>query len=76
MGKDRFGAELEAEMSDALTYCDAAGTIEIWNQGAVRIFGFSTVEAIGQSLDIIIPVKLHERHWHGYHVTMKTGRTR
>jgi PAS domain S-box-containing protein len=76
MDENRFGAELVAEMSDALIYCDAAGTIQIWNRGAVRIFGFSAAEAIGQSLDIIIPVNVRERHWHGYQVTMETGRTR
>jgi PAS domain S-box-containing protein len=76
MDENRFGAELVTEMSDALIYCDAAGTIQIWNRGAARIFGFSAAEAIGQSLDIIIPVNVRERHWHGYQITMETGRTR
>lgn len=76
MDENRFGAALVAEMSDALIYCDAAGTIQIWNRGAVRIFGFSAAEAIGQTLDIIIPANLRERHWHGYRATMETGHTR
>ena len=76
MDENRFGAALVAEMSDALIYCDAAGTIQIWNRGAVRIFGFSAAEAVGQKLDIIIPANLRERHWHGYRVTMESGRTR
>jgi PAS domain S-box-containing protein len=76
MDENRFGTALVAEMSDALIYCDAAGTIQIWNRGAVRIFGFSAAEALGQNLDIIIPANLRERHWHGYRVTMETGRTR
>jgi PAS domain S-box-containing protein len=76
MDKNRLAAELVAEMSDALIYCDAAGTIQLWNRGAIRIFGFSAAEAIGQSLDIIIPANLRERHWHGYRATMETGRTR
>jgi PAS domain S-box-containing protein len=67
---------LVAEMSDALIYCDAAGAIRIWNRDAVRIFGFSAAEAIGQKLDIIIPANLRGRHWHGYRATMETGRTR
>jgi PAS domain S-box-containing protein len=74
--ENRFGAALVAEMSDALIYCDAAGTIRIWNRGAIRIFGFSAAEAIGQKLDIIIPANLRERHWLGYRATMETGRTR
>ena len=76
MDENRFGAALVAQMSDALIYCDAAGTIRIWNRGAIRIFGFSAAEAIGQKLDIIIPANLRERHWLGYRATMETGRTR
>ncbi len=60
MDENRFGAALVAEMSDALIYCDSAGTIQIWNRGAVRIFGFSAAETIGQKLDIIIPANLRE----------------
>jgi PAS domain S-box-containing protein len=76
MDENRFGAALVAEISDALIYCDATGTIQIWNRGAVRIFGFSAAETIGQKLDIIIPANLAERHWHGYRVTMESGHTR
>jgi PAS domain S-box-containing protein len=76
MDENRFGAALVAEMSDALIYCDAAGTIQTWNRGAIRIFGLSAAEAIGQKLDIIIPANLRERHWHGYRATMETGSTR
>jgi PAS domain S-box-containing protein len=63
-------------MSDALVYADADGAIRVWNRGAVRIFGFTEAEAVGQSLDIIIPANLRERHWHGYRETMRTGQTR
>lgn len=76
MEHDRFAAELVAGMSDALVYADAGGTIRVWNRGAVRIFGFASDEAIGQNLDLIIPAGLRERHWQGYHETMRTGRTR
>jgi PAS domain S-box-containing protein len=63
-------------MSDALVYADADGAIRVWNRGAVRIFGFTEAEAVGQSLDIIIPANLRERHWRGYRETMRTGQTR
>ncbi|MDE2628830.1 MAG: histidine kinase, partial [Burkholderiales bacterium] len=33
-------------------------------------------EALGQSLDLIIPQRLRQRHWDGYHKTMATGITR
>jgi len=61
---------------DAIMFADREGTIRLWNQGAERIFGCSAEQAIGQSLDLIIPEKLRERHWEGYHKTMATGETR
>ena len=61
---------------DAIMFADRDGVIRLWNQGAERIFGCSAEKAIGQSLDLIIPEKLRERHWEGYHKTMATGETR
>jgi PAS domain S-box-containing protein len=62
--------------SDALIAADKKGVIRFWNPGAARIFGFSEAEAIGQSLDIIIPERLRQRHWDGYDKTMATGESR
>ncbi len=73
---DEFARTLVAGMPDAIVYADAAGLIQVWNAGAVRMFGFTEAEALGQSLDIIIPGSLHHRHWQGYHETMRTGLTR
>ena len=67
---------LLAEAADAIIFADAAGRVAYWNRGAERIFGFSEAEALGQSLDIIIPERLRERHWTGYRHTMATGRSR
>src|SRR3546814_19736038 len=50
--------------------------IAFWNKGAGRIFGYSEAEALGRSLDIIIPERLRRRHWEGYDRPMRTGRTR
>ncbi len=61
---------------DAIMFADREGIIRLWNQGAERIFGCQAEQAIGQSLDLIIPEKLRERHWEGYHKTMATGETR
>jgi PAS domain S-box-containing protein len=61
---------------DAILFADREGIIRLWNQGAERIFGCTAEEAIGQSLDLIIPEKLRKRHWDGYHKTMETGETR
>ncbi len=61
---------------DAIVYSDARGVIRFWNRGAERLFGFAEAEAVGQSLDIIIPVNLRARHWEGYDQVMKTGESR
>lgn len=63
-------------VGDAIVVCDASGAIILWNPGAERIFGFTEREAIGQSLDLIIPERLRKRHWDGYHKSMETGQTR
>jgi len=64
------------EAADAILISDADGVVRFWNPGATRIFGFTSQEAVGQSLDIIIPAALRERHWHGYAETIRTGQTR
>ena len=73
---DQFARDLVRDAADAIVYADKDGVIRFWNAGAARIFGFDAAEAIGQSLDIIIPANLRQRHWDGYNATMHTGRTR
>ena len=59
--------------SDAVIATDAEGLITFWNPGAVRIFGFTPEDALGKSLDIIIPDNLRARHWAGYNRVMASG---
>ncbi len=66
---------LEA-IGDAILVADEKGAITFWNPAAERIFGFSRSEALGQSLDLIIPERLRQRHWEGYRKTMESGHTR
>jgi PAS domain S-box-containing protein len=61
---------------DAIIAADAAGSIILWNPAAERIFGHAPSEALGRSLDLIIPERLRQRHWDGYSKVMKTGETR
>lgn len=72
----RIGMALIESGHDAVIYADRKGKIRLWNAGATRIFGFSAEEAQGQSLDIIIPERLRERHWAGYDRMMETGQSR
>ncbi|CAN7318652.1 PAS domain S-box protein [Trinickia sp. LjRoot230] len=68
--------QLVSMIGDAVVVSDAAGKITLWNGAAGRIFGFTEDEALGQSLDLIIPQRLQQRHWDGYQKTMETGLTR
>jgi PAS domain S-box-containing protein len=75
-GLDHFAERLVTGMSEAVVYADADGVIRLWNRGATRVFGFTEPEALGHSLDIIIPEGLRPRHWEGYRATMQTGQSR
>src|SRR5512145_2303867 len=61
---------------DAILYAERDGMIRYWNAGAERLFGFSAAEAVGRSLDIIIPERLRDRHWKGWDKVMETGVSR
>jgi PAS domain S-box-containing protein len=61
---------------DAILFADRDGRIRYWNAGAAAMFGWSAVEAIGNSMDLIIPERQRARHWHGWDQVMKTGHTR
>ncbi len=76
MKADVDTAALVAAVGDAVMVCDANGLITLWNPAAERLFGYSEAEALGQSLDIIIPQRQQQRHWDGYHQTMKSGVTK
>jgi len=65
-----------AEAGDAILYSDREGIIRIWNRGAEQMFGYSSSEAVGQSLDLIIPENLRGRHWDGYFRVMESGESR
>ena len=62
--------------SDAIVATDRDGRITFWNPGAARIFGFAPGEAVGQSLDLIVPENLRARHWAGFRHVMQTGTSR
>lgn len=63
-------------ISDAVIIVDAYGIITDWNRAAEAMFGYSQSEAIGASLDLIIPEKYRARHDKGFAKTMRTGQTR
>mgnify|MGYP002628339003 CR=1 FL=1 len=68
--------EIIFAIGDAVVVSDSEGLIRLWNPSAEKMFGFSSNEAIGQSLDIITPKRHQNRHWEGYKRTMSTGVTK
>ena len=73
---DRLYRQLVEGSPDAIILGDAGGRIQLWNAGAEMIFGFTAAEAVGQSMDLIIPERLRGRHWSGYDRVMATGVSR
>ena len=68
--------QIVACSQDAIIFADRDGIIGLWNLGAEEIFGYKAEEARGQSLDLMIPEKLRQRHWEGYRRVMETGESR
>ena len=73
---DKALKQLIENTADAILVADRQGLIRYWNIGAERMFGYSAAEAVGQSLDLIIPENLRARHWQGYFRVMETGQTK
>lgn len=68
--------QLLDDAPDAILVSDNKGVISFWNKGAEQVFGYSAAEAVGQSLDLIIPENLRARHWEGYWRVMASGETK
>lgn len=73
---DRMLQQLLDDAPDAILVSDKEGIIRFWNSGATLIFGYTAQEALGRSLDLIIPENLRGRHWEGYWRVMATGVTK
>ena len=54
----------------ALVFADPSGVVRIWNAGAEALFGHGAADAIGQTLDVIVPPDYRERHWAGFRAAM------
>lgn len=63
------------EMPEAVIFADRQGVVRLWNRAAETMFGYSADEALGQSLDLIVPERFRARHWDGYRHVMATGVT-
>ena len=74
-GPDLYRAIVE-QGPEATIFADREGITRLWNARAEEIFGYAASEAVGRSLDLIIPQHLRAAHWQGYHRAIAAGRTR
>jgi len=65
-----------AQTPDAIVFSDREGVIRLWNRGAEVLFGFAASEAVGASLDIIIPERFRAAHWAGFRRAVAAGQVR
>jgi len=72
----RLAEWIVEQTTDALIYVDVHGSIVRWNAAASALFGFDAGEAIGQSVDLIIPERLRAAHWAGFDKAVAAGSTR
>jgi PAS domain S-box-containing protein len=71
-----FFEHLVVDCPDAVIFADRDGKIKFWSRSAERVFGFAAAEALGQSLDLIVPERQRARHWEGYDRVMASGASR
>jgi PAS domain S-box-containing protein len=76
LSPESLAAHIVAGAPEAIIFADRDGTVRVWNAGAEAIFGWTAAEAIGRSMDLIIPDRLRPRHWDGWKRVMETGVTR
>jgi PAS domain S-box-containing protein len=62
-------------MPEALIFSDPEGTIKLWNAGAEFLFGYAADDALGRSLNLIIPDHLRKAHWDGFQQAITRGNT-
>lgn len=75
LSEEAPSADILASIAEAVIYADRHGIIRVWNGGAAAIFGFTAAEAVGQSLDLIIPERLRDAHWRGFNAAIERGAT-
>lgn len=67
-------SEATSAAQQASVTVDRHGVINQWGDAVTDVVGYSADEALGQSLDVIIPPALRRLHWWGFDQAMKSGR--
>jgi PAS domain S-box-containing protein len=75
VGSSELCRRIVEAVPEAVIFTDRQGLVRLWNRAAETMFGYSADEALGQSLDLIVPERFRARHWEGYRRVMATGLT-
>lgn len=71
------GSALDAlildQAADAIIFADREGIIRRWNRAAETLFGYPAADALGQSVELIVPDHLRPAHWRGFDAAMEKG---
>ncbi|MDB4539244.1 SpoIIE family protein phosphatase [Saprospiraceae bacterium] len=70
--ENRFRS-INSTATDGIVSVNKEGIIESWNRSAELIFGYTENDAIGKSLDIIIPEKYRDAHGKGFSRVLNGG---
>jgi PAS domain S-box-containing protein len=76
MTNEQLAGLLVAQAPDGVIFADREGVIREWNASAMAIFGYAREEAVGQTLDLIVPERFREAHWRGYDRALADGDTK
>jgi PAS domain S-box-containing protein len=74
--QSQLAERILAHVADSIIFADRSGTIVRWNGASAALFGYSADEALGQSIELIIPEHLRAAHWKGFDAAMTKGATR
>jgi PAS domain S-box-containing protein len=67
---------LLAGLPEALIVTDTGGVIRYWNEAAERLFGHSRADALGASLDLLVPERFKAAHDAGFARAVASGQLR
>ena len=67
------GASAPDFASHAVVTADRSGTIRAWSAGATVLFAIASDDAVGASLDVIVPEAYRARHWDAFRRAMRSG---
>jgi PAS domain S-box-containing protein len=74
--QSRLAERVLDQVADAIICTDRSGAIIRWNAACTALFGYSAGEALGQSVEMVIPEHLRAAHRSGFDAAMTKGVTR